>query len=150
MDSILIYKIQGNLLDVNFMQTHHFHHTFYAANIVFPCIWMNTVRNYDFLRNKIVIKISPPPKPYLWSWLWYAIFSKYFYFVRCSKCQALIKTQKYSCQLYIILGPNKKIRVFRVTWPYLNLLVKPRIFSVILEKYHLMHFERQTIAFQNA
>ena len=27
------------------------------------------------------------------------------------------------------LGPNKKIPVFRVTQPYLNLLVKPRIFS---------------------
>ena len=29
---------------------------------------------------------------------------------------------------------NKKIPVFRVTRPYLNLLVKPRIFSGFLEK----------------
>ena len=38
---------------------------------------------------------------------------------------------------YIILTeirPNKKIPVFRVTWPCQNLLVKPRIFSSFLEK----------------
>ena len=46
--------------------------------------------------------------------------------------------------------PNKKIPVFRVTRPYLNLLVKPRIFIGFLGKtYNFMHFERQN-AFQNA
>ena len=46
----------------------------------------------------------------------------------------------------------KKIPVFRVTGPYLNLLVKPRIFLRLfffLEKYNFMHFEREN-AFQNA
>ena len=32
------------------MQTHHFCPKFNAANIVFPCFWMNTTRNYVFLR----------------------------------------------------------------------------------------------------
>ena len=46
--------------------------------------------------------------------------------------------------------PNKKISVFRVTRPYLNLLVKPRIFFRFSGKiYNFMHFERQH-AFQNA
>ena len=44
---------------------------------------------------------------------------------------------------------NKKIPVFRVTQPYLNLLAKPRFFSGCLEKHNFMHFERQN-AFQNA
>ena len=40
--------------------------------------------------------------------------------------------------------------LFKVTQPYLNLLVKPRIFSGFLEKiYNFMHFERWN-AFQNA
>ena len=44
----------------------------------------------------------------------------------------------------------KKIPVFRVTGPELNLLVKPRFFfQVVWEKYYFMHFERQK-AFQNA
>ena len=71
------------------------------------------------------------------------------------------------------IGPNKRMPVYRVTQPYLNLVVKPRIFSGFLEKYiilcilkremsfkmhkiiyifpkyNLMHFERQN-AFQNA
>ena len=33
--------------------------------------------------------------------------------------------------------------MYRVTQPYLNLLVKPRIFSCFHEKYNPMHFERQ-------
>ena len=41
------------------------------------------------------------------------------------------------------------MHVFKVTRPYLNLLVKPRIFYGFLEKYNFMHFERQN-AFQNA
>ena len=43
------------------------------------------------------------------------------------------------------LRPNKKIPVFRVTRPYLNLLVKPRNFSVFLEKNIIL-----CNAFQNA
>ena len=46
--------------------------------------------------------------------------------------------------------PNKKIPVFRVTRPYLNLLVKPRIvFRLSGKKYNFMHFERRN-ALQNA
>ena len=38
---------------------------------------------------------------------------------------------------------NKKIPVFRVTGPYLNLPVKPRIFFRFYgKKYNFMHFER--------
>ena len=44
---------------------------------------------------------------------------------------------------------NKNTHVFRMTQPYLNLLVKPRIFSGFLEIFHFMHFERRN-AFQNA
>ena len=44
---------------------------------------------------------------------------------------------------------KKKIPVFRVTRPYLDLPVKPRIFQVFWTKYNFMHFERQ-FAFQNA
>ena len=32
--------------------------------------------------------------------------------------------------------------MFRVTQPYQNLLVNPRIFSGFMEKYDFMHFER--------
>ena len=48
------------------------------------------------------------------------------------------------------LGQMKKIPVFRIfTRPYINFLVKPRIFSGFLEKiYNFMHFERRN-AFQN-
>ena len=47
------------------------------------------------------------------------------------------------------LRPNKKIPVFRVTGPYLNLM-KPRIFSGFSgKKYNFIHFERRN-AFQNA
>ena len=45
------------------------------------------------------------------------------------------------------IGPNEKISVFRVTLPYLNLLVKPRICSGFLDFF--MNFERRN-AFQNA
>ena len=38
--------------------------------------------------------------------------------------------------------PNKKIPVFRVTQPYLNLLVNLEFFSGFLEKYNFMHFAR--------
>ena len=49
-----------------------------------------------------------------------------------------------------LLRPNKKIPVFRVTQPYLNLLVKPRIcFRFSEKKNNFMHFESQN-AFQNA
>ena len=64
---------------------------------------MNTRRNFDFLRNKIWShKIPQPPKPKE-SWHNYAIFSKYFYFARCTKCKGLVKTQNNRCQLCIIL-----------------------------------------------
>ena len=49
---------------------------------------------------------------------------------------------------YALIRPNKKIPVFRVARPYLNLLVKPRIFSGFLGILFLMHFERPN-AFQN-
>ena len=49
-----------------------------------------------------------------------------------------------------MLRPNKIISVFRVSGPNLNLLVKTRMFSGLLEKkYNFMHFERRN-AFQNA
>ena len=46
---------------------------------------------------------------------------------------------------------DKKITLCRVTQPYLNLLVKPKIsFQVFCKKkYKFMHFERRN-AFQNA
>ena len=48
----------------------------------------------------------------------------------------------------IIIRPNKKIPVFRVIRPNLNLLVKPILFSGFLEeKYNSIHFERH-FAFQ--
>ena len=53
-----------NEILANFMQKHHFHLKFCAANIVFPCIWMNTILNYGFLQKKSVLKIPPTPKPY--------------------------------------------------------------------------------------
>ena len=56
------------------------------------------------------------------------------------------------CHLFLKgkLGQLKKIPVFRVTRPYLNLLVKPGIFFRFSEKKKIfMHFERQN-AFQNA
>ena len=40
-----------------------------------------------------------------------------------------------------IIGPNKKISVFRVTRPYLKVLVKAFL-SDFLKKYNSMHFER--------
>ena len=51
----------------------------------------------------------------------------------------------------MFIRPNKKILVFRVTRPYLNLL-KPRIFFRFCGKiYNFMLFERHfAIAFQNA
>ena len=65
--------------------------------------------------------------------------------------------------MQLILGvTDKKLSVFRVTQAYLNLLVKPRLFSKFSRKYiffcifkgifnvyDLMHFERQH-AFKNA
>ena len=43
-----------------------------------------------------------------------------------------------------LVRPNRKLPVFRVTRPYLNLLLNPRIFSGFLEKiYNFMDFERQ-------
>ena len=46
-------------------------------------------------------------------------------------------------ELNMVLRPNKKIPVFRVTQPYLNLLVKHRIFFRFSEENFFMHFERQ-------
>ena len=52
--------------------------------------------------------------------------------------------------LIVLIGQIKKIPVFRVAPPYLNLLVKPRIFFRFSgKKYNFMHFERRN-AFQNA
>ena len=46
--------------------------------------------------------------------------------------------------------PNEKILVFRVAHPYLNFLVKPKIFFRLLGKiFFFMHFERRNV-FQNA
>ena len=45
---------------------------------------------------------------------------------------------------------EKKIALVRVTRPYLNILVKPRIYSGFGgKKYNFMHFERQD-GFKNA
>ena len=53
-----------NLLNLNFMQTHHFRLKFYSPNIIFSCIQVNTRRIFDYLWNKILSqKIPPPPKP---------------------------------------------------------------------------------------
>ena len=49
----------------------------------------------------------------------------------------------------VSIRSNRKIPVFSVTRPYLNLLVKPRIFSGFLKKNVFMYFERQN-AFQNS
>ena len=49
----------------------------------------------------------------------------------------------------VSIRSNRKIPVFSVTRPYLNLLVKPRIFSGFLKKNFFMYFERQN-AFQNS
>ena len=51
----------------------------------------------------------------------------------------------------IAIRPSKKNTcVYRVTWPYLNLLVKPKKKSGFLEKiYNFTHFERWN-TFQNA
>ena len=45
--------------------------------------------------------------------------------------------------------PNKiKIPVFRVTQPYLSLMVKPGFFfQVFWKKYNFMHFERRKVIF---
>ena len=48
-------------------------------------------------------------------------------FCNLHKCQNANKT-------IFLLRPNKKIPMFRLTRPYLNLLVKPRIFSGLLVK----------------
>ena len=47
----------------------------------------------------------------------------------------------------VVIRPNKKIPVFRVTGPYLNLLVKPRIFSCFLEKKNILPFKMHNIIF---
>ena len=52
------------------------------------------------------------------------------------KNKSLKKRAKY------LIRPIIEIPVFRVTWPYLNLLVKPRIFKVFWGKNNFMHFER--------
>ena len=45
--------------------------------------------------------------------------------------------------MFVPIRPNKKIPVFRVTGPYLNLLVKPIIyFGFSGKKYKFMHFKR--------
>ena len=53
--------------------------------------------------------------------------------------------------LNFLVRPNKKMPVFRVTRPYLNLLMKPRFFFRFSgkKKHYFMHFERRN-AFQNA
>ena len=57
---------------------------------------------------------------------------------------------KFSPRKTILYYVNvKKLHLFRVTWPYINLLVKPSIFSGFLEKYNFKHFEMRN-AFQNA
>ena len=46
----------------------------------------------------------------------------------------------------LLIRPNKKIPVFRVTQPYINLLVKPRIFFRFSgKKNNFIHFERQNL-----
>ena len=46
------------------------------------------------------------------------------------------------------LGQIRKIPVFRVTRPYLNLLVKPRIFSGCLEKYIILRILKGEMPFK--
>ena len=48
-----LFCLPRDALDANFMQTNHFHLKFYAANIVIPCILMNTIGHFGFLQNKI-------------------------------------------------------------------------------------------------
>ena len=64
MDNILIYQKHPNILDPNCMQK-HFHMKFYAANIIFPCIWMDTRQNngISFLQKKDIVTKIPPPNP---------------------------------------------------------------------------------------
>ena len=49
----------------------------------------------------------------------------------------------------LLIGQMKKLSVFRVTLPYLNLLVKPKKISFSEKIYNFMHFNSQN-AFQNA
>ena len=52
---------QWNLLNPNLMQTHHFSLKFYAANIIFTYISVNSRRKFDFLWNKIWSQKYPHP-----------------------------------------------------------------------------------------
>ena len=55
------------------------------------------------------------------SWYNHAMFSKYFYFARYTKCQGSIKAQKYSCQICIILSIcSQFISSLRCTLPKSN------------------------------
>ena len=55
-----------NLLNLNFMQTHHFRRKFYSPNIIFSYIKVNTWRNFDFLLKKFGHKKYPHPlNPYV-------------------------------------------------------------------------------------
>ena len=45
--------------------------------------------------------------------------------------------------IFILKLGQIKIPLFKVTRPYINLLVKPRSFSGLLKKCNFMHFERQ-------
>ena len=60
------------------------------------------------------------------------LFHKYMYYTQC-----------------ILIWQNKIIHVFRITQPYLNLLLKPRIVSDFLKKYNFMHFERKKYNFMH-
>ena len=47
--------------------------------------------------------------------------------------------------MYLYMRPNKKNHMFRVTLPYLDLLVKPFFSGFLGKKINFIHFERQNI-----
>ena len=51
-------------------------------------------------------------------------------------------------QNFTLLRPNKKIPIFRVTRPYLNLLVKPRIFLGFLEEHIILYILKGEMSFK--
>ena len=53
------------------------------------------------------------------------------------------RLRKYWSKSSFIVRPNKKIPVFKVTRPYLNLLVNPRFFRLSEKIYFFLHFEKQ-------
>ena len=63
MDNIRIYPKQWNILEQNSMLTQYFRLKFYAANITFPWILMNTRQNFSLtkLQKQLVTSNTQTP-----------------------------------------------------------------------------------------